>query len=76
MILLDPQHTNFISYHKFLNLFEQRENKVNIKYIILLTESIGHLSGRNILQDELHGTTDLALVFNASFSILHCLILS
>ena len=28
MILLDPQHTNVISYHHFLRLFEQRETKV------------------------------------------------
>ena len=28
MILLDPQHTNFFSYHKFLDLFEDRETKV------------------------------------------------
>ena len=28
MVVLDPQHTNDISYHKFLNLFETRETKV------------------------------------------------
>ena len=31
MILLDPQHTNFISYQHFLNLFEQRETKVSVR---------------------------------------------
>ncbi len=28
MLLLDPQHTNLISYQHFLNLFEPRETKV------------------------------------------------
>ena len=30
MVLLDPQHTNFFSYHKFLDLFEDRETKVRV----------------------------------------------
>ena len=38
MILLDPQHTNVISYHHFLSLFEQRETKV--LRLILCTEKV------------------------------------
>lgn len=33
MIVLDPQHTNVISYHKFLDLFEPRETKVTTIHI-------------------------------------------
>ena len=29
MFLLDPQNTNSISYHKFLDLFEEKESKVS-----------------------------------------------
>ena len=37
MILLDPQHTNVISYHHFLILFEQRETKVPRSSICMKT---------------------------------------
>jgi Ca2+-binding EF-hand superfamily protein len=30
MLLLDPQHTNYISYQDFLDLFEQREPLVSV----------------------------------------------
>ena len=33
MILLDPQHTNIISYHNFLKLFEERETKEGHKWL-------------------------------------------